>query len=111
MILQAAVTHTFKHQRCLYGRIAEHTRRPIESLTVLMQSFQEEICVVEARQRKTRQGILHVAVEVPAVLLFQSLRRSRQGIIIEVRRDIGIVFIKVLQMGTGIHQPFGIAEY
>ena len=73
MVLQPSVAHALKHQRGLDGRIAEHTLSTIEILTILMESHQEEVGMIESRQGETRQRLHHISVEIPAVFLLQTV--------------------------------------
>ena len=110
-IPQTAVAITLKLQRCLHRRIAEHTLSTIETLAVLVQSFQEEVGVVKTRDGKARQRALHVAAEVLAILTLKALRAHRQGIIVEHRWDIRVVLVEILKIRPGIQQPVGVAEH
>ena len=111
LVPQAAIAITLKLQGRLHRRIAEHTLSAIETLAVLMQSFEEEEGMVKACDGKAWQSVLHVAAEVLTILTLKALRTSRQGIVVEHRRDIRVVFIEILQMRPGIQQPVGIAEH
>ena len=110
-IPQTAIAITLKLQRCLHRGIAEHAVCPIEALAVLVQSFQEEIGVVEARDGKARQRALHVAAEVLTILTLKALGTYGQRIIIEHRGDIRVVLVEILKIRPGIQQPVGVAEH
>ena len=83
VILQTAITHSLEHQRCLNRLIPEHTCCTVERLTILMESPEEEISMIEACQGKTWQGVLHIRMEIPTVFLFQTCRLGGQGVVIE----------------------------
>src|SRR5574344_7590 len=96
-------------QRVLY--IVEVPDRSIEIFSIGMKTFQEEIRIVKTCNRKPRQRLHHIRMEVPTVPLFYTLRLGRQRVVIESTWYIGVEFIEIIKIVLCIHQPFGIAEH
>ena len=53
---------------------------------------------------------LHVLLEIAAILLGKARGAQRQRVHVVSCRDIDIKLVEVVQMVTGVHQPFRIAK-
>ena len=73
-VLMASVTQLLEDKRGLYGRIAHHAGTTVEMGAVHAHALNEIVGMVEAGDGKVRQGVHHVGMEVPAILLLQTLR-------------------------------------
>ena len=70
LIAESTIAIALKLQRCLNGRITQHTRCTRERSAILMHAFQEEIGMIEACDGKTWLVVhLHICMEIPAELL------------------------------------------
>ena len=76
-----------------------------------MKSLQHEEGMVEASHRIPLVVVLHVLMEVPAILQLDTVRPWRQRVHIISRRYIHVKLIEVVQVLAIIHQPFRIAEH
>ena len=111
MILQTAIAYSFEVQRGLYWGIAHHSRTAGEVLAIDMESFQQEVGMIETGNGKPRQGIHHIGMVVPTILRHDTLCLWRQQIGVEWSRNIGVKLIEVLQLIARIEHPVRITEH
>ena len=96
MVHHSAVAEALEVQRSLERCIAYHARGTRKLVAIQVHALDEEIGVVETCCRIFRMVILHILMEIPAVLLFNPQSLRSQGIVIERRRDISVVLVEVV---------------
>ena len=67
--------------------------------------------MVESRDGKARQRVLHVATEVLTVFPLETLGGLSQRIVIEHCGDLGVKTVEIVEIPVCVEQPIRIAKH
>ena len=98
-------------ERRLYRFVCSLSLYPGKVFAELTQSTNKEASMVKSSESEPRQVIrVHRRIETRVIVALHPFRVRRHTIIIEIRRDIGIVFEIIVLIDRSIDKPLLIAK-